>query len=1605
MTNTFPSYWKIPFVILLAFLLKASAIHAQIEVEPAITSPFEPEKLVTDVLKGDGIIITDVKFHGKDLAVGYFSDGQSSIGINEGLLLTTGFAYSASSNVDRGNTATSGQNESTAVFPELEQLADTTLRDVAYYEISFIPLSDSIEFNYVFASEEYPEFGCDCFNDVFGFFIYGDGFPAEGQNIATVPGTENMPVSIKSIHPVDRDTVNGRECPNQFDACVPVNEHLYVDNTSGTDVNYDGFTTILTARAAVEKCKPYTLKIGIADVLDQVWDSGVFLEANSFSANTFAIQAKTPNLDGTIVEGCANADLVFSIPSPKEEDVVINITKNSQSSAIEGVDYVAFPTSITIPAGETSFTIPIQSMDDNVLEKELDSLGIDLQISDCQTETVWIPIKDKGTLINDLGEDMTICAGDTAQLMATNPDIIPLVLEFFSSTDQANLDIAVIPDDVPMPNNVLPTIMELEVNGVNPGQFVPDLLAEVCINITHNRLNQVDVFLVSPDGVIIELTTDNGSIAANYTNTCFTPNAFTSVTSNAAPYTGQFAPEGDFNALLGTAVNGIWQLIVRDDDNSGSFIGKLHNWRIRFNGEQNITYEWAMADSISCLDCPDPLVFPNETTEYILTATDNYGCTASDNIIVNVLEPLPAPNTTCQEVTESSITISWEPVPAARNYEVNVSNNGWERSNKGDFQHEITNLSEGESVEVEVRANGAGSTCGAAAKMQTCVTTSCLEPTPKVDSTRSVSCTGETNGEIFLSADIEAYFILGTDTSELGQTARFSQLAAQDYQIQVLAANKACGSALQVAIIEPVAPIEIQSILTQPSTCFAPNNSFLKVRTAGGTGEINYQWENGNDPSLVFPNQDSIGGLASGNYSILVTDENGCAERSFLNFSAQPDPLIIDTLLKDETCFEKGDGTAEIITSQNSNNLNFDWSNGATTQKIENLAAGDYSVIVTNEVGCEETRTITIAAANPITLSELSIQPETCAGKKDGEVTILAEGGMGDFSYQWNDSENQTNEMATQLAASAYQVVATDAAGCSEVLEVTIPTLTTLNIIPNTQAISCFEEEDGIIDLAISGGTADYQINWSDTQGTDLTTRNDLAAGNYQVTVVDANNCSAETTFSIADKAPIQLVATQDAASCNAADGAIAIGIIEGNSTYTFVWEDDPNRAGARAENLAKGTYAVTVYDADGCFTTQEVILEEKEGISLQATTTPVLCENESTGTATVVATGGSGDYQYLWDDAAAQESPTARNLPQGDYMILVIDGNGCEKSMSIKVPDNSIPLGMNFTKKDISCFGAADGAIITTLTNQTDNFSYRWSSGEDALDLQNKTAGWYQLTIQDANGCAHIDSIEIIEPEEFFAETMIDPISCPAEGDGQLTILPMGGTPPYQYSLDGNRYSPNNTYSNLLPGNYEPAVRDDNNCYAPLPNFKLLEALPLTIAPLDLKVKVGEPTQITPIILNSSGEVSFTWTGNNLADLSCTDCPNPLLNPTSSQLYKLQVTDEDGCEADTRIRVLVEKNRTIYVPTGFSPNLDGRNDRLTVHGVNGTNILSFKIFDRWGELVFSNDGFAANDEAAGWDGTFKGQPFSTAVFAWIVEVQYEDGVTEVVNGHTTLIR
>jgi len=221
-----------------------------------------------------GVDILNISFKGASGSIGSFSAGSSTIGIEQGLILSTGYIESVAASgpiSGSGMEFASSDNESDFTSNLLPRLSDGILRNVVSLKISFIPNRSRVRFNYVFASEEYPEFGCDEFNDVFGFFIEGDGYDTP-TNIALIPGTD-LPVAINNIHPANP----------VIDGCIPFNEVLFNDNNGTTSPPvFDGWTDVFQAEAMVTPCTPYTITLEIADVRDKIYDSAVFLQARSF---------------------------------------------------------------------------------------------------------------------------------------------------------------------------------------------------------------------------------------------------------------------------------------------------------------------------------------------------------------------------------------------------------------------------------------------------------------------------------------------------------------------------------------------------------------------------------------------------------------------------------------------------------------------------------------------------------------------------------------------------------------------------------------------------------------------------------------------------------------------------------------------------------------------------------------------------------------------------------------------------------------------------------------------------------------------------------------------------------------------------------------------------------------------------------------------------------------------------------------------------------------------------------------------------------------------------------------------------------------------------
>ncbi|MCC6280723.1 MAG: choice-of-anchor L domain-containing protein [Saprospiraceae bacterium] len=583
------------FLFTCCLLIESLQSQNLLTVTSATQPPYDANTLIDNFFTSAGIQILNVEFQGDPGSVGFFSGGNDAVNLERGLVLTTGKAASGGAQLgaeEQGINFANTNNSSAALLPELATLATAPLYDVMYYRITFKPTGDSIRFRYVFASEEYPEFACTAYNDIFAFFLDGprpDGSnPYLHYNIALIPGT-NLPVAINNIHPA-----------NPTYSCPPLNNLYYIDNNQSLEQPvYDGFTTPFIAEAAVIPCETYVMTLAIADVSDGVYDSGVFLEGNSFGGaiDVGASFGLSENVIPENAQGDTIAITLTNIPAS-----VLPITISLGGEAQNGIDYQTVDTTYTITTSDTIVYLLFQPIADT-LSENLETLLINVSGAGCLAQQFSLVISDPDSSMLQ-GEEIYALVNGTALLAASPTAVSASEYTFSNETDMPIMPAFFVIES--------PVQVDLPIDNLNDIHTIQS----VCINIEHSWADDLDIYLIAPDGRFVELSTDNGGNGDNYTGTCFSPDATVPINfpgpfapASAAPFTGVFQPEGVWNDILNSPVNGAWKLALMDDNTN--FSGNLLNWSISFSGEQfgRFRYLWSTGDTTTAITVTEPGIY------------------------------------------------------------------------------------------------------------------------------------------------------------------------------------------------------------------------------------------------------------------------------------------------------------------------------------------------------------------------------------------------------------------------------------------------------------------------------------------------------------------------------------------------------------------------------------------------------------------------------------------------------------------------------------------------------------------------------------------------------------------------------------------------------------------------------------------------------------------------------------------------------------------------------------------------------------------------------------------------------------------------------------
>jgi hypothetical protein len=546
-------------------------------------------------------------------------------------------------------------------------------------------------------------------------------------------------------------------------------------------------------------------------------------------------------------------------------------------------------------------------------------------------------------------------------------------------------------------------------------------------------------------------------------------------------------------------------------------------------------------------------------------------------------------------------------------------------------------------------------------------------------------------------------------------------------------------------------------------------------------------------------------------------------------------------------CYNGYMGSAEVEVINGMQPYSYNWSNGETAQMIDSVAAGTYTITVTDNCGMSAIGSVTVNQPyESLQVDSITGQHITCYGMNDGYFMFAASGGVPPYAYSIDNIAFfyvDTFEL-WNLPPATYWVTVLDANNCVIIQGVEIHQPDSLNLTTVVTDVTCYSGNNGSVDLSVTGGTTYcqnpvYTYIWSNGETTqDIS---GLASGTYLVTVIDLNGCTATSTVTVNQpSAPLSLIINSTNITCYGVNiGSVDMFVSGGTAPYTNVWSN-----GATTEDLnglPAGEYSVTVTDANGCITTAVTFISQANPVTVDLVATGSLCYGETNGTVSVFDLNGlTPPVSYLWSNGSTESS--LNDLGAGHYCVVLTDSFGCLGNGCENVTAPASPVSINAQVGDVLCHGGNDGAIIINLLGGTlPYYGISWSgevinecdtielpvtsdvwaccgSSPSTFILNNLQAGTYYVTATDANNCIATDTIVVEQPSgpltiENYQVENVDVIN---DSPGSVNIFVCCGTFPYIYwweNEDGIWMSDTEDLNDVPAGNYSVTVTDANGC------------------------------------------------------------------------------------------------------------------------------------------------------------------------------------------------
>ena len=744
-------------------------------------------------------------------------------------------------------------------------------------------------------------------------------------------------------------------------------------------------------------------------------------------------------------------------------------------------------------------------------------------------------------------------------------------------------------------------------------------------------------------------------------------------------------------------------------------------------------------------------------------------------------------------------------------------------------------------------------------------------------------CNGSSNGsaDLTVSGGTPVYTYIWSNGA---LTQDLANVIAGIYTVTISDANS-CSITNTVTITQPTVLTAAITGSTNVS-CSGGTNGTATVTAGGGSPTYTYLWNGGTSATLA-----SNVGFGAGNYTVTVTDANLCTVTAFVTIT-QPTPLSLVTSSVSENCGQ-ANGTATVVASGGTvtGGYIYNWSGGVTTTSATTtgLSAGLYTITVTDNNGCSATGSVNVLNIAPGIASISSQTNVTCNGLCNGSATVSVGGGAAPFTYLW--SNGQILATATGLCAGVYSVSATDVNGCMLTTSVTI---TQPAVLVNTMtpiSPTCYGGCDGILNTSVIGGTSPYTYQWNDPTLQTNQNATSLCMGTYSVTIRDANACTIVATGTVTQPPQITTSAVALDAHCNQSDGALTLTITNGAAPFTYIWSNSGNTQSLTG--IPAGSYTVTVTDFKGCTGTGTFAVNNISGPTATiSSSTNVSCFGQCNGVATVVGSGGTSPYTYLWDNAQSSQTGTA--LCVGTHSVTVTDIHNCNAIANVVITEPLL-LVSNASFVAPSCNNLCNGTATVLVAGGTTPYIYNWTNNDHFATADSLCAGSYTVIVTDANLCTSSNIVNVVQPPFVTIAMTSTPVLCNAACNGTATATPSGGIPPYTYLWSGLSAQTTQSATGLCAGAYTVSVYDLNGC---------LQTSNVTITqPTVLVSSISNPTNISCFggnngsvqVVPSGGTPGYTFSWSNSQ-------VTPSISNLIAGVYSVTVADLNGCTTTSQV-------------------------------------------------------------------------------------------------------